>query len=219
MRAHRCGKTATKKPNRSKTVGQPCKIRPWKQDVEIAIFWRYNKEKRLWHLFCHSLLVAETGLEPATSGLWEIQNLCVTVLFCWVWWCCVPRLGIDFVPCVQKSAASCWPVPNPFGGSFGGKSVRRILTRNAQINAQLWSHWEIETTDLTRFSRRKSHTNQHTIFTLVSGNPTGNSDFFFLRESTNSCLKTVFVFTYQPSLGCGVACWILTIHMFLTDFS
>lgn len=79
--------------------------------------------------------------------------------------------------------------------------------------------FKIETTDLTRFSRRKSHTNQHTIFTLVSGNPTGNSDFFFLRESTNSCLKTVFVFTYQPSLGCGVACWILTIHMFLTDFS
>ena len=72
MRAHRCGKTATKKPNRSVTVGQPCKIRPWKQDVEIAIFWRYNKEKRLWHLFCHSLLVAGTGLEPATSGLWEI---------------------------------------------------------------------------------------------------------------------------------------------------
>ena len=56
MRAHRCGKTATKKPNRSETIGQPCKIRPWKQDVEIAIFWRYSKEKRLWHLFCHSLL-------------------------------------------------------------------------------------------------------------------------------------------------------------------
>ena len=63
--------------------------------------------------------------------------------FCWVWWCCVPRLGIDFVPCVQKSAASCWPVPNPFGGSFGGKSARRILTCAAQINAQLWSHWEM----------------------------------------------------------------------------
>ena len=88
-------------------------------------------------------LVAETGLEPATSGLWEIQNLCVTVLFCWVWWCCVPRLGIDFVPCVQKSAASCWPVPNPFGGSFGGKFARRILIRTDHINTQLWSHWEI----------------------------------------------------------------------------
>ena len=63
--------------------------------------------------------------------------------FCWVWWYCVPRFGIDFVPCVQRSAAQCWPVPNPFGGSFGGKSVRRILTRTAQINAQLWSNWEI----------------------------------------------------------------------------
>ena len=27
---------------------------------------------------------------------------------------------------------------------FGGKSVRRILTSTAQINAQLWSHWEIQ---------------------------------------------------------------------------
>ena len=87
-------------------------------------------------------MVAETGLEPATSGLWEIQSLCVGMLFCWVWWCCVPRLEIDFVPCVQRSAASCWPVPNPFGGSFGGKSARRILTCAAQINAQLWFHWE-----------------------------------------------------------------------------
>ena len=140
----RCGgKLATKKPNRRETVGQPCKIRPWKQAVEIAIFWRYSKEKRLWHLFCHSLLVAETGLEPATSGLWEIQNLCVTVLFCWAWWYCVPRLRMDFVPCVQKSTTSCWPVPTPFGGSFGGKSAKWIQTRTAQINAQLWSHWEI----------------------------------------------------------------------------
>ena len=65
------------------------------------------------------------------------------MLFCWVWWYCVPRLRTDFVPCVQKSAASCWPVPNPFGGSFGGKFVRRILTCTAQINAQHWSHWEM----------------------------------------------------------------------------
>ena len=62
--------------------------------------------------------------------------------FCWVWWYCVPRLGIDFVPCVQKSAIRWWTVPTPFGGSFGGKSARRILTCAAQINAQLWFHWE-----------------------------------------------------------------------------
>ena len=65
------------------------------------------------------------------------------MLFCWVWWCCVPRLEIDFVPCVQRSAASCWPVPTPFGGSFGGKSARQILIRTNQINAQLWFRWEM----------------------------------------------------------------------------
>ena len=64
-------------------------------------------------------------------------------MFCWVWWCCVPRLGIDFVPCVQKGAIRCWPVPNPFGGSFGGKSAGRILVSIALINAQLWSHWDM----------------------------------------------------------------------------
>ena len=64
-------------------------------------------------------------------------------MFCWVWWYCVPRLRTDFVPCVQKGAIRCWPVPNPFGGSFGGKSARQILIRTAQINAQLWSHWEM----------------------------------------------------------------------------
>ena len=64
-------------------------------------------------------------------------------MFCLVWWYCVPRLRTDFVPCVQKGAIRCWPVPTPFGGSFGGKSVRRILTSTAQINAQLWFHWEM----------------------------------------------------------------------------
>ena len=63
-------------------------------------------------------------------------------MFCWVWWYCVPRLRTDFVPCVQKGAIRCWPVPTPFGGSFGGKSARRILTCATQINAQLWFHWE-----------------------------------------------------------------------------
>ena len=89
-------------------------------------------------------VVAGTGLEPATSGLWEIQSLCVTVLFCWVWWYCVPRLKTDFVPCVQKGAASCWTVPNPFGGSFGGKSAKRILAHSNQINVQLWFYWEMQ---------------------------------------------------------------------------
>ena len=83
------------------------------------------------------------GFEPTTFGLWEIQNLCVRVLFCWVWWYCVPRLRMGFVPCVQKGAIRCWPVPSPFGGSFGGKSARQILIRTDQINAQLWFHWEM----------------------------------------------------------------------------
>ena len=65
------------------------------------------------------------------------------MLFCWVLWYCVPKGKTAFVPCVQKSATSCWPVPTPFGGSFGGKSARRILTNTAQINAQLWSHCKI----------------------------------------------------------------------------
>ena len=50
---------------------------------------------------------------------------------------------MDFVPCVQRCATPCQPVPNPFGGSFGGKLVRRILANTAQINAQLWFHWEM----------------------------------------------------------------------------
>ena len=64
------------------------------------------------------------------------------MLFCCVLWYYVPRLRMGFVPCVQKNAIWCWPVPTPFGGSFGGKSARRILTCAAQINAQLWFHWE-----------------------------------------------------------------------------
>ena len=44
--------------------------------------------------------------------------------------------------CTKGRAAWCRPVPTPFGGSFGGKSVRQILIRAAQINAQLWSHIE-----------------------------------------------------------------------------
>ena len=44
--------------------------------------------------------------------------------------------------CTKGGAAWCRPVPTPFGGSFGGKSVRQILIRAAQINAQLWSHIE-----------------------------------------------------------------------------
>ena len=48
--------------------------------------------------------------------------MCITtVLFCWVWWCCVPRLGIDFVPCVQKGAAPCWNRSKPFWGPFWGQ--------------------------------------------------------------------------------------------------
>ena len=43
------------------------------------------------------------------------------MLFCWVWWYCVPRLRTVFVPCVQKGAAWCQPVLTPFGGSFGGQ--------------------------------------------------------------------------------------------------
>ena len=65
------------------------------------------------------------------------------MLFCWVWWYCVPRLKTDFVPCVQKGTIRCWTVPNLFGGSFGGKSAKWILICTDQINAQLWFHWEI----------------------------------------------------------------------------
>ena len=141
-----CGRTAVEKRQQKSPTAVKRLDNLVKYDLENRTskspFFGVTTKKRLWHLFCHSLLVAETGLEPATSGLWEIQNLCVRVLFCWVWWYCVPRLRTGFVPCVQKSAAWCWPVPNLFGGSFGGKSVRRILTRTAQINAQLWFHWE-----------------------------------------------------------------------------
>ena len=37
----------------------------------------------------------------------EAQDLCVTVMFCWVWWYCVPKGEIAFVPCVQKGAIRC----------------------------------------------------------------------------------------------------------------
>lgn len=39
--------------------------------------------------------------------LLRIQRTALRVLFCWVWWYCVPRLRMGFVPCIQKSAASC----------------------------------------------------------------------------------------------------------------
>ena len=36
----------------------------WKLVGKIADFRRYNKEKRLWHLFHHSLMVRMKGFEP-----------------------------------------------------------------------------------------------------------------------------------------------------------
>ena len=36
----------------------------WKPVGEITDFRRYNKEKRLWHLFHHSLMVRMKGFEP-----------------------------------------------------------------------------------------------------------------------------------------------------------
>ena len=136
MRAHCCGKTAKKSPTAVKRLDNPVKY-DLENGSSKSPFLALQQRKKTVTSFCHSLLVAGTGLEPATSGLWEIQNLCVTVLFCWVWWYCVPRLRMGFVPCVQKGATRCWPIPTPFGGSFGGKSARRVLTRTARINAQL----------------------------------------------------------------------------------
>ena len=142
MRAHRCGKTATKKPNRHETVGQPCKIRPWKQDVEIAIFWRYNKEKRLWHLFCHRLMELVAGLEPARGcprGILSPLRLpipphqrthCV-ILYCMdlrAKHCSIELINANGWRWIRTTEANCsrftvcplWPLGNP---SMSGKSA------------------------------------------------------------------------------------------------
>ena len=104
--------------NRPKMVGQHCKTVSKNQLAKLSIFDDTAKKKACYIFF-------------------------VTGLFCWVWWYCVPRLRMGFVQCVQKGAIRCWTVPNPFGGSFVGKSARQILIRTDQINAQLWFHWEM----------------------------------------------------------------------------
>ena len=90
------------------------------------------------------------------------------MLFCWVWWYCVPRLRTDFVPCVQKNAAyGDEPSQTPFGGSFGGKSSKRILAHSNQINAQLLVPLEKCGYQYHRGSRTwKSPTNRYISFTL-----------------------------------------------------
>lgn len=139
MRAHRCGKTATKKPNRSETVGQPCKIRPWKQDVEIAIFWRYNKEERLWHLFCHSLL----GLVVLRT---KDQN--------------------GFCPMCTKECHTVMNRPNSFWGQFWGQ-IFETDSRTLQSNkCAAFVPLRNADTNITRFSHRKSPTNRYISFTL-----------------------------------------------------
>ena len=96
----------------------------------------------------------------------------------------------------------CYTVLNrskPFWGQFWGQigktnsHTHRSNKRAALVSLRIWD------TRLTRHPRRKKPTNQHTSFIPVSGNPTGNSDCFFLCGSTNSCLKTVFVFTSHCS--------------------
>ena len=64
-------------------------------------------------------------------------------------------LGIDFVPCAQKGAAWCQPVPNPFGGSFGGKLVRRVLANTVQIKCAALVSLRNTNTLITGFLHRK----------------------------------------------------------------
>ena len=49
----------------------------WKLVGEIADFRRYNKEKRLWHLFHHSLMEVTTRFELVNEGF---ADLCLTTM-------------------------------------------------------------------------------------------------------------------------------------------
>ena len=116
--------------------------------------------------FNELLLVAETGLEPATSGLCEIQSLCVTVPFCWVWWYCVPRLRTDFVPCVQRGCYTVLTRPNPFWGQFWGQNGKADSHTHRSNKCAALVSLRNTNTNITRFSHRKSPTNQYISFTL-----------------------------------------------------
>ena len=88
------------------------------------------------------------------------------MLFCWVWWYCVPRLRMGFVPCVQKGAIRCRPVPSPFGGSFGGQICETDSHTHRSNKCAALVPLRNADTNITRFSRRKSPTNRYISFTL-----------------------------------------------------
>ena len=92
--------------------------------------------------------------------------MCVTMLFCWAWWCCVPRLRTDFVPCVQKGGCMVPTCSNPFWGQFWGQ-IRETNSYPRRSNkcAALVSLRNAGTY-ITGFTQVQSPTNQYISFTL-----------------------------------------------------
>ena len=166
MRAHRCGKTATKKPNRSETVGQPCKIRPWKQAVEIAIFLALQQRKKAVTSFLSQPVGC--GDRTWTCDLRVMRNLRFVHYSAVLLGLVVLRTKAQngFYPMCTKR---CYTVLNrfkPFWGQFW-EQIRETDSHTHRLNtcAALVSLRNMNTS-ITGFLPVKSPTNPYISFTL-----------------------------------------------------
>ena len=88
------------------------------------------------------------------------------MLFCWVWWYCVPRLRTVFVPCVQKGCCMVLNRSNPFWGQFWGQNGKADSHTHRSNKRAALVPLRNEDTNISGFTQVKSPTNQYISFIL-----------------------------------------------------